>query len=318
MIHGSSIWSMRTGSGMSTGLCRSSTSAVGQMDAIDDRRRGGDQIEIELALQPLLDDLEMQQAEKAAAEAEAQRRRGLGLVLEARVVEAQLGEAVAQLLVIGGVGREQAAEHHRLHRLEAGQRRGGRAALLGDGVADLAIGDGLDAGGDEADLAGAELVGTATPFGREDADALDLCDGAGRHHADLLAGLQHAVLDPHQDDDAEIGVVPAIDQQRLQRRRGVALGRRQARHQRLEHALDVEPGLGRDLDRVRRVEADHVLDLLLDPRRARRPAGRSCSAPARSRARRRSPDRHWRGSAPRRPGWHRPPAASPRRRRASG
>ncbi len=81
--------------------------------------------------------------------------------------------AVAQMLEIGGVGREQAAEHDRLHRLEAGQRRRGGAALLGDGVADAAVGHGLDAGGDEADLAGAELVDLHR-FRREDADALDL------------------------------------------------------------------------------------------------------------------------------------------------
>ena len=73
------------------------------------------------------------------------------------------------------------------------------------------------------------------------------------------------VLDPHQDDDAEIGVVPAVDEQRLQGRRGIALRRRQPRHQRFQHPLDVEPGLGRDQHRVRGVEADHILDLLLDP-----------------------------------------------------
>src|SRR5437764_8178799 len=46
-----------------------------------------------------------------------------------------LGQAVAQLFVIGGIGRKQPAENHRLHRLEAGQRRGRGAALLGDRVA---------------------------------------------------------------------------------------------------------------------------------------------------------------------------------------
>ena len=62
--------------------------AVGQVDAIDDRWRRGDQVDIELALQPFADDLEMQEAEKAAAEAEAERGRGLHLVREARIVQA--------------------------------------------------------------------------------------------------------------------------------------------------------------------------------------------------------------------------------------
>ena len=121
MIQGSSMESIFTGSGMSAGLCSSIVRAVGQMDAIDDAGRGGDQVEIELALQPLLDDLEMQQAEEAAAEAEAQGGRGLRLEMEARIVEAQLGQALAQLLEIRGVGRKQAAEDDRHAGLEAGQ-----------------------------------------------------------------------------------------------------------------------------------------------------------------------------------------------------
>ena len=73
-----------------------------------------------------------------------------------------------------------------------------------------------------------------------------------------------AVDDAHQHDHAEIGVIPAVDQQGLERRLGVALGRRQARHDRLQHGLDVLAGLGRDRDGVRGVESDHLLDLLLD------------------------------------------------------
>ena len=48
--------------------------AVAQLHLVDHRRRGRDQVEIELALQPLLDDFQVQQAEEAAAEAEAERR----------------------------------------------------------------------------------------------------------------------------------------------------------------------------------------------------------------------------------------------------
>ena len=88
--------------------------------------------------------------------------------------------------------------------------------------------------------------------------------GAGPHHPDLHALLEHAVDDAHEHDHAEIGVVPAVDEERLQRRLGVALRRRQPRHDRLEHLLDAEAGLGRDEDRVGGVEADHVLDLLPD------------------------------------------------------
>ena len=205
----------------------------------------------------------MQQAEEAAAEAEAERRRGLHLVGEARVVEPELAHRRAQLLEVGGVDREQAAEHHRLRRLEAGQRLGGRALVVGDGVADAGVGDLLDLRGDVADLAGAEF-GDLGHLRAEDADAVDLVMRVGAHHADAHALLERAVDDAHQHDDAEIGVVPAVDQQRLQRRRLVALGRRQARDDRLQHEIDVEAGLGRDRHRLGGVEADDVLDLLLD------------------------------------------------------
>ncbi len=75
--------------------------------------------------------------------------------------------------------------------------------------------------------------------------------------------LEHAVDDAKQHDDAEIAVVPAVDQQRLEGRVAVALGRRQPRDDALQHLGNVEAGLGRDQDGVRGVEPDHVLDLLL-------------------------------------------------------
>ena len=70
----------------------------------------------------------MQQPEEAAAEAEAERGGGLHLVGEARVVEAQPAHRGAQVLELGRVDREEAAEHHRLRGLEARQRLGRRLA----------------------------------------------------------------------------------------------------------------------------------------------------------------------------------------------
>ena len=49
--------------------------AIGAVHAVFDAGRGGDQGEVELALEALLDDLHVQQAEEAAAEAEAERPR---------------------------------------------------------------------------------------------------------------------------------------------------------------------------------------------------------------------------------------------------
>ena len=172
--------------------------------------------------------------------------------------------AARKVLEIGRVGRKEAAEHDRLRRLEAGQRLGGRATVISDRVADAGVGDLLDLGGDVADFAGTEFGGLGH-FRTEDADAVDLVDGVRGHHADAPALPEGPVYDPDQDNHAEIGVVPGIDEQGLERRRLVALGRGQALDDRLEHETDVEAGLGRDRHRVRSIETDHVLDLLLDP-----------------------------------------------------
>ena len=162
-----------------------------------------------------------------------------------------------------GVDREQPAEHHRDRRPEAGQRRGGGLPIVGDGVADAGVGHLLDRGGEEADLAGAELL-DRREFWREHADAVDVVGGVGAHHLDALVLAQHPVDDANEHHHAEIEVVPAVDQQRLQRRVAVALGRRQAGDDRLQHLRHVLAGLGRNADGVRGVEPDHVLDLLLD------------------------------------------------------
>jgi hypothetical protein len=99
--------------------------SVAQDHLVDHARRGGDQVEVVFAGQPLLDDLEVEQAEEAAAEAEAQCRRRLHLEAERRVVEAKLGEAVAELLEVGGVGPPQLSRAGRLSRsnLLRGTRR---------------------------------------------------------------------------------------------------------------------------------------------------------------------------------------------------
>src|SRR5262249_39017983 len=61
---------------------------------------GGNQREVEFALEPLLNDLTVQQTEEAAAKAEAQRRRGLRLEGESCVVELQLLKRLAQIRIL--------------------------------------------------------------------------------------------------------------------------------------------------------------------------------------------------------------------------
>ncbi len=186
-IHGSSTASM-AGVGPVGGVVDllNCTGRPSEVHFVDDAGRGGDEVEVVFARQALLDDLEVEEAEEAAAEAEAERGAGLHLEAERGVVEAQLVEAVAELLEVVGVDREEAAEDDRLDELEAGEGGGRGAPGVGDGVADAGLGDFLDLRGDEADLAGAELA-QLLDLGAEAADAVDEVVGARGHEAHLRA-----------------------------------------------------------------------------------------------------------------------------------
>ena len=183
---------------------------------------------------------------------------------EGGVVEGQLLDGVAQILEVGGIHREQAAEHHGDRGLEARQHLRAGAFLMGDGVAHAGVAHLLDRGGEEAEFARAQLR-PVLHHRREHAHPVDLVVGLGGHHPDLVALLEDAVADAHQHHDAEIRVVPRIDQHRLERRVALADRGGEALDDGLQHVGDAEAGLGRDQHGMLGVDADHVLDLLLHP-----------------------------------------------------
>ena len=88
---------------------------------------------------------------------------------------------------------------------------------------------------------------------------------AGVHQADLLPRPEDALAHPDQHDDAAVRVVLGVEDQRLERRRPVALGRRQPLHDRVEHVPDALARLGGAQHRLERVEAQVALDLLAHP-----------------------------------------------------
>ena len=120
--------------------------AVGAVDLVDDAGRGDDQLQAVFPLQPLLDDLHVQQAQETAAETEAQRGRGLGLEQQRGVVELQFAQGVAQPFVIVAVRGVEPGEDHRLGRPVTGQGLRGRVRGDGDRVAHPGVADVLDAG----------------------------------------------------------------------------------------------------------------------------------------------------------------------------
>ena len=75
--------------------------------------------------------------------------------------------------VLVGVDGVEPGEDHGLDFFEAGQRLDGGTVVVGDGVADLGVGDVLDVGDEEADFAGDEFV-DLDRLGREHAERFDL------------------------------------------------------------------------------------------------------------------------------------------------
>lgn len=86
---------------------------------------------------------------------------------------------------------------------------------------------------------------------------------AGGHHQDLAARLDLALHHAHQRDHAQVVVEPGVDDQRLQLVGVARFGRRNALHDRFQHQIDVEAGLGADRHRVFCIDPDHRFDLCL-------------------------------------------------------
>lgn len=62
--------------------------------------------------------------------------------------------------------------------------------------------------------------------GPQDAHLEDLVLGLGAEQADLRLGADDAVHEADVDDDAAVGVVDRVEEERAERRVGVALGSR--------------------------------------------------------------------------------------------
>src|SRR5262249_42146209 len=150
---------------------------------------------------------DVQQAEETAAEAEPERGGRLRLVGKGRVVETQLLDGVAQLLVLRTVDRIETREHHRLHAHETRERLIARPLRERDRVAYSRLGDVLDPGGEEADFTAAELLDLDRAR-REHADARDLVRARRLHHADAIALTHASVEEAHHDHRAEVRIEP--------------------------------------------------------------------------------------------------------------
>ncbi len=271
---GSSVLSMTCGLGQLGRVLDADLLAGREHHVVDDARRRGDEVEVELALEALLDDLHVEEPEKPTAEAEAERLARVRFEGERRVVHVELLHGVAERRVLGAVGRVDPGEDHGLHVLEAGERVGrgthvvGSAARRADGVghrvAELHVVDALDVRGDEADLSGAELVDRGCE-GLEDAHLGHFVVGARHEKANLVALLQEAVDHADHRDRAAVGVVPGVEREGAQEGVFASLRRRDLLDDLLEDLADACAGLTAGGEGLGAVEADDLLDLRLGP-----------------------------------------------------
>ena len=109
--------------------------AIGQGDLVLHAGGGGDEVEVVLALEALLNDFAREKTEEAAAEAEAEGDGGLGLEGEAGV-EAELSR-VAKMPCCASRRVETGEDHGMMSSSREGFGAG--AVDLGDGVADLFV-----------------------------------------------------------------------------------------------------------------------------------------------------------------------------------
>ena len=221
---------------------------------------GGDEVEVILALQSLLHDFHVQQTEETAAKAESHRGGLLRLVAQRRVVDLQLTQRLAQIVVPVAVRGEQPAVHH-------GRRLGVplqgflcRFFGAGDGVAHARIRDGFDVTDEVPNLPRAQR-GDRHLVRPHDPHLVHRRRGPGVHELDLVAHADGAVDDSKHAHHPAVRVKVRIEYQRPQ---GLVRGVRRRRHELhdlLQDVLHPYVGLGGGLHGLRGVQTQHVLNL---------------------------------------------------------
>ena len=237
--------------------------AVGFGDTVDDARRGGDKVQVPFALQPLGDDVHVQQPQEAAAEAVAQCDGRFRVKREGSVVHAQLLQRIFERRIVRAVRRIHAAVDHRRHLPIAGQGAIRRIHGVGNCVADAGFAHILDGGCDIAYVARFQFVARLITR-RERADFHNVEFAARRHHAHPHSRADCALLDADEADCPAVVVVERIENQCLQRRVLVALRRGNVIHNCFQHLIDVQAGFRAHARRVGRIQPDNVLNFLPD------------------------------------------------------
>ena len=188
--------------------------SVRHITMIDHAGRCGNQRQIVFPLQPFLNDIHMQQTQKSAAEAKAQRLGSFRLKLQGGIVELQLLQSLAQIIVFRRIRRIQPAVNHRIHFAITGQRFLSRIVGLRDRRPNTDVLNRFDAGGKPADF---------TAFQSAQFHFLRIAYTAFQHfifsliihETNFVANLNPAFFNPDENNNAAVRIIDGIKDQRF-------------------------------------------------------------------------------------------------------
>ena len=211
----------------------------------------------------------MQQTQKSAAKAEAQRHRGILFVDQGGVVQLEFFETGGQVSVPIRRNGVDGGEHHRFGFPET--RHGGSAGafLQGDGIPAAGVADGFDSGDHIPHLPGRQLF-PGFPLHLEHADLLDLVCRLIGHECDGLPGMDFSLKDPKVDDGSPERVIIAVEYQGFQSGIGISHRRRQIVDHPFQDLIDTRSLLCGGQNRLFRVKPQVGFDLCPDPIHIRR------------------------------------------------
>ena len=230
---------------------------------VNNRRQCGNQIQIKLSLQTLLNDFHVEHTQKSAAETKAQRHRGLGLEGQRGIVQLEFFQCIAQVGVFGAVLGINTAVNHGLCGTITGQCFACRTGSLGDGIAHLGVVHILDGSGEITDLTGNQFFTLAHTKGLQIAALQHLIGGTGSHHLHLHTGTHGAFFNTEIYNNTHIGVILAVEDQRLQRCLGIAAGGRHIGHNIFQNSRNIDAHFCRNLGCIGGRQTDDILHLLL-------------------------------------------------------
>ena len=234
------------------------------MHFIDNARSCGHQVQVVLSLQSLLDDLQVEKPKEAAPETKAKGNRRLRLKLQRCIIKLEFFQRVPKVRVFRPVSGVHAAIYHGLHFFVAGKRLAAGMFRICHRVTHPGILYILKAGCKIAHHAGFQLLaGDELPCS-EIAHFHHFCLGACRHHKDRCSLADGSFHDSAEDNDAFVGVVQGVKDQRLQGRFCIPRRSRDLLHDLLQHLVHIQPCFRRDERRILCLYADDVLDLLND------------------------------------------------------